>query len=342
MTPAIQINQLTKRFRRSSGYRDLVPGISARAEVHAVNGVDLSVQEGQLFGLLGPNGAGKTTLIKILCTLMLPTSGAASIFGFDVVQQEQNVKKLVGLVTCEERSFYWRLTGRQNLLFFAALYGISGSRARSRIDDLLDLMELTGDADRRFQDYSTGMKQKLAVARGLLSDPKLLFMDEPTRSLDPISARGLRKFIREEIVERQGRTVLLTTHLMGEVEELCDRLAIMDRGRIVGSGTLGELRSRFQDHSRYELEVRGLGEGGLHMLEGLPGVLGCIETLRSDRTSTLEISLADGALSGVLREIISTGGEIRACNLRESRLDDIFVHVVEGTRAQPQLAGISC
>lgn len=340
MPLAIQTNELIKRFRRSTGYRDLVPGLSTRSEVHAVNGVDLTVQEGQLFGLLGPNGAGKTTLIKMLCTLMLPTSGTASIFGFDVVQQEQNVKKLIGLVTCEERSFYWRLTGRQNLIFFAALSGMSGHKARSRIDDLLDLMDLTADADRRFQDYSTGMKQKLAVARGLLNDPKLLFMDEPTRSLDPITARSLRRFIREEIVGAQGRTVLLTTHLMGDVEELCDRLAIMDRGRIVGSGTLSELRSRFQDHSRYELEVSGLGETGLHILQGLPGVLGCIETFRSNRTSILEISLADGALSGVLSEIISTGGEIRTCNLQESRLEDIFVHVVERTRAAPQIAGI--
>lgn len=335
MTEAIHTQQLTKRFRRSAGYKDLIPWLSRRGEFMAVNGVDLQVREGELFGLVGPNGAGKTTLIKILCTLLLPTSGIARIFGCDVAHREHDVKKLVGLVTGEERSFYWRLSGRQNLRFFASLYRMSGRKGEARIDEMLELLGMAQDGDRRFQDYSSGMKQKLAIARGLLSSPSLLFMDEPTRSLDPISARDLRRFVKEEIVERQGRTVLLTTHQMAEAEELCDRVAIMSRGRIVACGTVNELRARFQEYTRYQMEISGFPEVRLPVLGDVPGVVGYAKTFQENGCMTLDVKIREGALSEVLKAIINGGGEITSCDRRESALQDIFMHAVEGLGLEP-------
>ncbi|MBN2134868.1 MAG: ABC transporter ATP-binding protein, partial [Acidobacteria bacterium] len=189
MSLAITSRNLTKIFPSTSGYRDLLP-FRKRRYTTAVQDVSLNIKEGEFFGLLGANGAGKTTLIKLLCSLVIPTSGSAGIFGHDILKEEQAVKKLVGLVSSEERSFYWRLTGRENLEFFAALYHLDISQAGRRIDELLRIVGLDKHADVRFQGYSTGMRQKLAIARGLLSEPKILFVDEPTRSLDPVSARS--------------------------------------------------------------------------------------------------------------------------------------------------------
>lgn len=206
-----------------------------------ISSVNLKVKEGELFGLIGPNGAGKTTLIKVLCCLILPTCGKAKVAGFDILDNEDEVKKCIGLVNGDERSFYWRLTGRQNLQFFSSLYNLSSNEAENRIKELIDVLEIDGP-DKRFQEYSAGMKQRLAIARGLLNSPKVLFMDEPTKSLDPRTAYNLRKFIKDKLSHQQGRSIFFATHNLDETEYLADRIAIMEKGSIRACDTVERLQ----------------------------------------------------------------------------------------------------
>ena len=216
---AIKAENLTKRFGRN---REIIQK------------VDLNVLRGELFCLVGPNGAGKTTFIKMLCGLILPTSGEIIIDGS------------VGLVTGDERSFYWRLTGRQNMEFFAALYGLSAKTGKKRIKELFDVLHID-EPNKRFQEYASGVKQKLSIVRALLSDPSILFIDELTKSLDPASAKELRSLIKETIVKKHGKTVFFSSHNLHEVEELADRIALMSEGRILAKGTLEELRKAIGD-----------------------------------------------------------------------------------------------
>ena len=326
---AIITCELTKRFPRTSGYRDLLP-FKKKQWVTAVEKVSLEIQPGELFGLLGPNGAGKTTLIKLLCCLVLPTSGNASIFGNDVQKKEQTVKRLVGLVNAEERSFYWRLTGRENLHFYTSLYQLPRQQAKQRINELLKVMDLEKDADRRFQNYSTGMKQKMAIIRGLLSEPKVIFVDEPTRSLDPVSAQAVRSFIREKATAEK-KTVVLATHNLTEAEQLCDRLAIMDHGRVIALGSVKELRSVFQTYEECRLKVGKLPEAILGQIDSIEGVLSRKLTGNADEDQTLELKISNRAqvLPRLLQIIVSSGAEIYDCQLKELPLEEIFTHALQ-------------
>lgn len=329
MSAAISTVDLVKKFPRSSGYRDLLP-FRKKQWVTAVENMSLDIQEGEFFGLLGPNGAGKTTFIKLLCCLVLPSSGKARVFGHDILKEEQTVKKLVGLVTAEERSFFWRLTGRENLQFYASLYHLSGQQARKRIDELLNLVDLDKAADIRFQNYSTGMRQKLAIARGLLSEPKVLFVDEPTRSLDPVSAQSVRSFLKGKVVVEK-KTVVLATHNLSEAEQLCDRLAIMDHGRVIALGTVKELRALFQTYEECRLQVRHLPEAVLTQLERIDGVLGCQLTRNGNEGLTLELKISNRSqvLPRLLQTIMDNGAEVYNCQLKELPLEDIFTHALK-------------
>jgi len=249
MPPAIEASGLIKHYPPTSGLLRL----GRQSPITALAGVDLCVQPGELFGLIGPNGAGKTTLVKVLCTLILPSAGSARIAGFDL-SQDQAIKSVVGLVVSDERSFYWRLSGRRNLLFFAALHGLNGSEAARRVEAVLHLVDMVEPADRRFMTYSTGMRQRLAIARSLLHRPHILFLDEPTRSLDPGATRRLHNLIRALVAE-QGVTVFLTTHDLTEAETLCSRVAVMHRGRILVSAPPNELRRTLRPGERYTLVV---------------------------------------------------------------------------------------
>jgi ABC-2 type transport system ATP-binding protein len=327
---AVNILNMTKHFPRTTGYKDLLP-FRQRQWVQAVNGVNLEVEEGEFFGLLGPNGAGKTTLIKLLCCLVLPSSGTAQIFGHDILKEEQAVKNLVGMVSSEERSFFWRLTGRENLQFFASLYHLSGKLARERIDELLDLIGLADRADTRFQNYSTGMRQKLAIARGLLSHPQMLFVDEPTRSIDPVSAQAIRHFLKKNIAGN-GKTVVLATHNLNEAEQLCDRLAIMDHGRVMAVGSVGELRSLFQNHEECRLQARHLSEPILARLRQIDGVFDCCVSGQQGGVSTMELKMSNrlAVLPQVLQIMVQSGTEVCDCQLRELPLEEIFIHALDG------------
>ena len=340
MSPAIHTTALTKRFRRLDGIRDVVAYPWRRADVLAVDAVALTVQRGELFGLLGPNGAGKTTLIRMLSTALLPTSGGARVAGHDVVADARAVRRSIALVGCDDRSFFPRLTGRANLEFFAALGQVPAARARRRIGELLERTGLGESAERPFHTYSSGMRQKLAFARGLLSDPEVLFLDEPSRSLDPISAREVRSLISEYLVGELGRTVVLATHSLTEAEELCDRMALIRDGRVVGAGTVAELRRSLPHGVRCELRLAAVPVALASALRGLPGVLD-VDAPDGDEPGLLRLTLGDedAVLDTVLRAVIDHAGRIRSCTTREASLEEIYV----ATLADPPapLAGVA-
>lgn len=234
---SIETHNLCKNFPLLKTYSDIVLHPFTKLETVALRNINLKVKQGELFGLLGTNGAGKTTLLKILCTLVLPSSGSALVQGLNVKKEDKKVKRLIGYVISDERSFYWRLTGKQNLLFFAQLNNIP----REKIDYLLESVGLSElDANKWFKDYSTGMRKKLAIARGLLTDPEILIMDEPANGLDPLAAMRLQSLIREQLVEKQHKTVIMATHDLQQVEAICDRIAILHKGELKASGKVGD------------------------------------------------------------------------------------------------------
>ena len=215
----------------------------------ALDGVDLQVEPGELFGLLGPNGAGKTTLIKVLTTLLLPTSGTARVFGFDVARQTTELRRIMNIVSGGEQSGYGLLHVREQLWMFSQFYGLGVRDGWRRVDQLIEAVGLTEQRLQKVSSLSTGQRQKLNLARGLLNDPWILFLDEPTLGLDVSAARQTRELVQQWQRALPGRTILLTSHYMAEVDELCDRLAIVDRGRILASGTSAELKRRVQRES---------------------------------------------------------------------------------------------
>ncbi|MFQ6067563.1 MAG: ABC transporter ATP-binding protein [bacterium] len=333
MAYAIKTMALTKRFPRRRKLRQIVRQPLHRETVTALDGVNLEVEEGELFGMLGPNGAGKTTLIKLLSTLILPDSGEAWVNGYNIFHDEERVKRSIGLVTGEERSFYWRLSGRGNLEFFATLHNISPSQIQKRIDAVLDICELQEISDDLFQTYSTGMKQQLSLARGLINDPQILFIDEPTKSLDPVATQNIRKLIREKLVKEQGKTVFLATHNLEEARQICDRLAIIDRGRILSRGTPSEIRKAVSKEDRYVLRVRALAAGTLEKIRRQMKVahLSCRSEPDNSLVSILEVHLLENetALPFVIETLVSSGASILDCRHFEVPLGEIFAEVVK-------------
>lgn len=249
---AIFIENLSKTyptaFPRLKGFFRL----PVKPAVEALKNVSIKVGEGEIFGLIGKNGAGKTTLTKIIATLVQPTSGKVSVKGFDSVEDEVKVRSLIGLATAEERSFYWRLTSLQNMLFFARLYGIKDKEARIRITELFEQLDIAQYEKRRFSELSTGNKQRLAVARAMLSKPPILLLDEPTRSLDPLAASSMRNLI----ASLKGVSILLTSHNLSEIEELCDRIAIISNGEIRVSDTPENLRNSHKQTQKVKINLK--------------------------------------------------------------------------------------
>jgi len=263
--PVIEVATLRRSYRARTG----VLKRSSR-DVEAVRGIDFEVERGELFGLLGPNGAGKTTTIKMLITLLLPTSGSARILGHDVVDDPREVRRRVGYVFGGDRGLYERLSGLDNLRYFCELYGVPPREQRQRIGELLELVGLTGRESERVEGYSRGMRQRLHVARGLLHRPEVLFLDEPSIGLDPVGARELRSTVANLV--QGGTTVLLTTHYMFEADELCDRIAVIAAGRIVAQGTPDQLKSGVVEGGVLEVEVFGVRDETVAAVGAVRGV----------------------------------------------------------------------
>lgn len=262
----LRIVGLGKRFAVRRGWRETLLRTGEKTYHEALVDVSLTVRRGEFFGFLGRNGAGKTTLFKILATLVLPDEGTVQVGGDDVVERPGAVRRRLVPVIPYERSLYWRLSARENLRLYATLQGFRDHGARRRVERTLEVVGLGHVGDRPVGLFSSGMKQRLLIARALLSDPEVLLLDEPTRSLDPVTARDLRRFLREEINGGRGCTVLLATHDADEVRELCDRVGILDEGRLLATGVTGELLSLGQE-ARFHLVARGESECRIRDLE---------------------------------------------------------------------------
>lgn len=328
----VQTDGLTKIYGPPSGLRRLLMRAPTSEPVVALDDVSFAAGEGEVLGLLGPNGAGKTTLVKILATLVRPTRGRASVCGYDVVRHEDEVRRLVGLVAGDERSFYWRLSGRQNLEFFAALCGVRRSAAKSAVEEVLGTVALTDQADDMFYTYSTGMRQRLAIARALLGDARVLFFDEPTKSLDAVAAAELRRLIRRQLAHRQRRTVILATHQLDEAEKLCDRVAILHEGWLMYCGGVARLRELVGGQTRYAILVWGVSEltaAAVGAGRGLADI--AVEADRESGLLRLTFSCSENGkspLSSVLRDLLDKGGSIVSCEKGHQRLEDMFLAVL--------------
>jgi ABC-2 type transport system ATP-binding protein len=325
--------------------------------VTALAGVDLDVEPGEYFGLLGPNGAGKTTLIKILTTLLLPTSGTAHVAGFDVARETAKIRRVINMVAGGEQSGYGLLTVREQLWMFSQFYGLPVREGWRRVDELIGIVGLDEQATQKVRTLSTGQRQKLNFARGMLNDPWVLFLDEPTLGLDVGAARDLREHTIRWRAATPGRTILLTTHYMVEAEQLCDRIAIVDRGRILALGTPDELRRMVQSESIFRIELDRLpaadGEGdgdGMATLAGLPGVLSAVRADAEDSDGAgassvaVKICLADdSALTSVVTAVAERGSHLVGLQKSEPSLEDVFVALVgrglsEATPDEPEEA----
>ncbi|MEM2118816.1 MAG: ABC transporter ATP-binding protein [Candidatus Bathyarchaeia archaeon] len=297
--------------------------------VVALDKVSVSIEEGEIFGLLGPNGAGKTTLIKILTTLLLPTSGEAYVGGFDVVKEPEKVRKIISLVSGGETPGYGILSASENLWFFSQLYGLSSSAAKAEIKRLMADLEFEEYAKTRMSKLSTGYKQRLNLARGLLNNPKILFLDEPTLGLDVLTSKKLRSYIVDWAKRERKGTVLLTTHYMAEADEMCDRVAIIDRGRILTCGTPQELKEKLSENVIMKVEVNSV-QADFGFMQETRGVIGYSQT-RSIQTNTTSLKIMvenDEVFKKIMSELEKQKLKILSANKAEPTLEDVYISLV--------------
>lgn len=334
MTVALSIQNVSKTYPVPLAGTRKVLRMKERSPVEALTEVSLEVFEGEVFGLIGRNGAGKTTLAKIIATLVQPTRGFVSVRGFDSVREEARVRAQVGLASAEERSFYWRLTVEQNLVFFSRLYGLGAREGRQRIEEILELFELTPLRRRRFGELSTGNKQRMAVARALLNSPPVLLLDEPTRSLDPLAAARMRELIGSLARGARPVTILLTSHNLAEVEELCERVAVISRGRIRAVDEPHSLRAAHRNRERVRLTLRGVAaEGVSEILRVALGQSGehaqfeaeTFEDGEAGRVAVVfERESGDDALDLALRALVEGGAHVVSCETERGTLLDVL------------------
>ncbi|MEW6406652.1 MAG: ATP-binding cassette domain-containing protein [Chloroflexota bacterium] len=299
-----------------------------RKELIALENVDLNVERGELFGLLGPNGAGKTTLIKILTTLLAPTSGLARVAGHDVVKQPDMVRPRINMVSGGESSGYGLLTVRENLWMFSQFYGLPSKEANERIVALLKMVGLEDRIHTKSSDLSTGLRQKMNIVRGFLTDPDVLFLDEPTLGLDVGASRDVRKLIRGWLDANKSRTLLLTTHYMVEAEELCDRVAIINKGKVLACDTPANLKRDLQRDAIFEIETTPLNGLGSKMIESLPEVRNAALT-QIEGGAKLELILAEeSGLASVINVLTQKQVKVMRLSKREPTLEDVFMELV--------------
>jgi ABC-2 type transport system ATP-binding protein len=325
MAAAIEAQQLRKVYATARGVLR-----RQRVDQVALRGVDLEIPRGELFGLLGPNGAGKTTIVKIFTTLLLPSSGSARILGLDAVREARAVRKRIGFVFGGERGLYWRLSGLDNLRYFADLYQIPPDVSRRRISDLLDALGLKGREHDKVEGYSRGMKQRLHLARGLLNAPEVLFLDEPTIGLDPVGGRELRSLVRR--LADDGTTIFLTTHYMLEADAICDRIAVIRKGEIVAEGTPSSIKNVVQDQGVVEFETDGLAADRVEALRGLDDVSAVIVNEHELAQIVTVHCARPGELAAGLSSMLD-GQPIRKLNVREPTLEDAYVQLIGDAEA---------
>jgi len=317
---AIVVSDLRREYRTSKGILR-----KKRSVVEAVRDISFEVDFGELFGLVGPNGAGKTTTIKMLTTLLTPTSGTAKVLGYDIVKDVRTIRKRIGIIFGGERGLYYRVSGRENLRYFADLYGVPLAKREKRITDLLNMVGLGDRADDKVEGYSRGMKQRLHIAKGLINDPTLIFMDEPTIGLDPEAARETRTMIKD-LVDK-GKTILLTTHYMFEADELCHRIGVISSGKIVALDSPSELKRFVKDITVIEVEAFGVGESDLVALRQQPDVTNVSADLEGER-QTIRIQTPRGSeFIPAVTKLLSKA-KIMDVRTKEPTLEDAYLKLV--------------
>ena len=321
MSDIIELHRISKTFIERSWRSVLFRSIPKRTE--ALKDITLTIKKGEIFGLLGPNGAGKTTLIKILATLIIPDSGAGKIFGYDLIQQSQHIRRIIGLVNMSERSFYWRLTGRQNLNFFAALHSLTGKQKEKRVQTILELVDLEEKAETQFMKYSSGQKQRLSLARALLSNPEILLMDEPTQNLDPIASSTFLKLAVDVLKKKEGKTILWCTHNLREAEEVCSRIAIIHRGAVIESGDLEYMCSLINTESFYEFTIDHCPETILQEIGITP-----LRIFRNNGSLDFELQLRSNNVPSIVRKLVENGVNVRSCKAKIIELDEVFEKII--------------
>ena len=319
----IEVADVRRTYRwRSGAFRRRV------VETHALQGISFEVERGELFGLLGPNGAGKTTTIKILTTLLLPNSGSVRVLGLDAVTQYRQLRRRIGYVFGGDKGLYDRISALDNLRFFADVYRVPLRAKQARIEELLEIVGLRGRERERVETYSRGMRQRLHIARGLLHDPEVLFLDEPTIGLDPVGARELRETVAN--LQRAGKTILLTTHYMLEADELCDRIAIITGGRIVAEGTPVELKRGIVDRNVIEIEAFGVPEASVDRLRLIDGVE-AVSVEEQDQAQLIVVRSRRGP--ELIAPLLGALGDANLGRVvaREPTLEDAYVRLVGGS-----------
>ena len=290
----------------------------------AVDNITFDIKKGEIFGLLGPNGAGKSTTIRMLSTLTRPTKGTATIGGFDVVKQDNEVRKLIGIVS-EKMIMYNRLTARENLWFFGNLFGMPREDLNERINELLELVQLTKWEKAQVGTFSSGMRQKMNIIRALLNMPQVLFLDEPTLGLDPQSTVEIREFIKK-LNQEHNTSILITTHMMGEADLLCDRIGIIDHGKIVALDTSTNLKNAIAGANTtiLTLEIANLTPDLLATVRALE----CVETVSQENSSHIKIHAhGDGAFDNIIDAIRANKGNIVSMQNIQPTLEDVFLHI---------------
>jgi ABC-2 type transport system ATP-binding protein len=317
---AIEVRDLKRTYVTRSFF-----GKSSRV-TEALSGTSFEVKRGELFGLIGPNGAGKTTTIKILTTLLSPTSGKAFVLGMDVTKQIYEIRKRIGIVFGGERGLYNRVTAVENMKYFSDLYGVDPSVSRKRIPELINLVGLNGRENDKVEKYSRGMKQRLHIAKALVNDPELIFLDEPTIGLDPAGARDIREMVRE--MQRWGKTILLTTHYMFEADELCVRIAVISKGKIVALDSPSGLKNLVKDVSVVELQTYGATQSFVQKLRSIKDVINVVADLESERQFVkIQTPNAPDVLTQVAQ--VSGGVKIIDKSIKEPTLEDAYLRLVE-------------
>jgi len=317
---AVEVDHLKRIFKTYIGI------INRKAkEVLAVDDISFQIIPGELFGLLGPNGAGKTTTVKMLTTLLIPTNGTARVFGKDIVKDADEIRSQIGFIFGGERGLYWRLSGVDNLRYFATLYHVEPEVSKKRIPYLLELVGLSNRGNEKVEGYSRGMKQRLHIARTLLHDPEVLFLDEPTIGLDPVGARETRQVIRN--LQEEKKTILLTTHYMFEADALCDRIAVINHGKIVALDTPNALKEHVQDLSVIEVEVYGVPVDTLEQLRKFPSI-DLVSVEDRDQKQALRVHSSRG--SEIVPELLSAleGIRVGRVSVHEPTLEDAYVRLV--------------
>jgi ABC-2 type transport system ATP-binding protein len=328
--PALRLRHLSKRFQVRRGLLATLRRPRGGTWVHAVQDVSCDVQPGEFFGLLGPNGAGKTTLFKMLATLTSPDEGTATVHGADVMRAPREVRRLVAPVAADERGLHWRLSALENLRLFATLYDIRGAAVGERIDEVLGVVGLRGAERRVVGTYSSGMRQRLLIARALLIRPRVLLLDEPTRSLDPVSARDFRRFLREEVVGPTKCTVVMATHSAEEALELCDRVAVLHEGRLLAVGAARALEQKFSDE-RYRIRTRDPGHPSWRGLESAGAISRrTVGEVDAEGWTAVECHVPGGgdAAAHVLASLTAGGVPVAAFDRVELSLADLIERIV--------------